>query len=84
MNASEPLNDVSTSQMVDLFFEDLTPINYLFYHKLHCVPSRYKMMSVNFRARHSGVTPMGSGWANPRAPGLRGHPQGAPSLKRSS
>ena len=32
----------------------------------------------------SGVTPMGSGWANPRAPGLRGHPQGAPSLKHSS
>ena len=28
----------------------------------------------------SGVTPMGSGWANPRAPGLRGHPQGALSL----
>ena len=28
----------------------------------------------------SGVTPMGSGWANPRAPGLRGHPQGAPLL----
>ena len=28
----------------------------------------------------SGVTPMGSGWANPRAPELRGHPQGAPSL----
>ena len=26
----------------------------------------------------SGVTPMGSGWANPRAPVLRGHPQGAP------
>ena len=25
----------------------------------------------------SGATPMGSGWANPRAPGLRGHPQGA-------
>ena len=23
----------------------------------------------------SGVTPMGSGWANPRAPGLRGHPK---------
>ena len=22
----------------------------------------------------SGVTPMGSGWANPRAPWLRGHP----------
>ena len=29
---------------------------------------------------YSGVTPMGSGWANPRAPELRGHPQGAPSL----
>ena len=28
----------------------------------------------------SGVTPMGSGWANPRAPGLRGHPKGALSL----
>ena len=27
---------------------------------------------------------MGSGWANPRAPGLRGHLQGAPSLKHSS
>ena len=25
----------------------------------------------------SGVTPMGSGWANPRAPRLMGHPQGA-------
>ena len=23
---------------------------------------------------NSGVTPMGSGWANPRAPWLRGHP----------
>ena len=32
----------------------------------------------------SGVTPMGSGWANPRAPGPRGHPQGAPSLQCSS
>ena len=32
----------------------------------------------------SGVTPMGSGWANPRAPELKGHPAGAPSLKRSS
>ena len=30
--------------------------------------------------RPSGVTPMGSGWANPRAPGQRGHPQGASSL----
>ena len=28
----------------------------------------------------SGVTPMGSEWANPRAPGLRGHPQDALSL----
>ena len=28
----------------------------------------------------SGVTPMGSGWANPRAPGLRGHLKGALSL----
>ena len=33
---------------------------------------------------YSGVTPMGSGWANPQAPRLRGHPQGAPSLKHSS
>ena len=28
---------------------------------------------------YSGVTPMGSGCANPRAPELRGHPKGAPS-----
>ena len=28
---------------------------------------------------NSGVTPMGSGCANPRAPELRGHPKGAPS-----
>ena len=32
------------------------------------------------RVQLSGVTPMGSGWANPRAPGQRGHPQGASSL----
>ena len=32
----------------------------------------------------SGVTPMGSGWANPRAPGLRGHLQGALSLPGGS
>ena len=32
----------------------------------------------------SGVTRMGIGWANPRAPGLRGHSQGAPSLLCSS
>ena len=33
----------------------------------------------------SGVTPLGSGWANPRAPGLGGHPsEGVHFLKLSS
>ena len=34
--------------------------------------------------QNSGVTPMGSGWANPRAPGLRGHPQGAAPFHSSA
>ena len=37
-------------------------------------------MNIAVLSTGSGVTPMGSGWANPRAPGLRGHPQGALSL----
>ena len=38
---------------------------------------RQRFLKAEFWARLSGVTPMGSEWANPRAPGLRGHP-GAP------
>ena len=63
MNASKPLNDVNTSQMVNLFFEDLKDkVHFHNAHKLLLLSQKfsvyyldifYKTMSVNFRARQT-------------------------------
>ena len=50
-------------------------IDWLTYLFIILLPILYFMVPIV-----SGVTPMGSEWANPRAPELRGHPQGALSL----
>ena len=31
-------------------------------------------LQITYNTQNSGVTPLGSGWANPRAPGLGGQP----------
>ena len=68
-----PISNIQSSQ-----FCHFTYLHVLCRLPVYCFD--FTLSFLFFSYLFSGVTPMGSGWANPRAPGLRGHPQGAPLL----
>ena len=79
LGCSTPLN-------VYIFVFSICQVEYLRLRQYSCLFSMFFCAEVHpvrrQKSRHvynvgitnNGVTPMGSGWANPRAPGLRGHP----------
>jgi len=56
-------------------------VYWLMYAEIHnyALCKKHQWIWSHRKLSSSGVTPMGSGCANPRAPELRGHPKGAPS-----